>query len=29
MLKQHCQMAYEKEHTREDFMALIGKNYLD
>ena len=29
MLKQHCQMAYEKEHTREEFMALIGKNYLD
>ena len=29
MLKQHCQMAYEKEHSREEFMALIGKNYLD
>lgn len=29
MLKQHCQMAYEKEHSREEFMALIGRNYLD
>ena len=29
MLKQHCQMAYEKNHSREEFMALIGKNYLD
>jgi hypothetical protein len=29
MLKRHCQMAYEKEHSREEFMALIGKNYLD
>lgn len=29
MLKQHCQMAYEKEHSREEFIALIGKNYLD
>lgn len=29
MLKKHCQIAYEKEHSREDFMALIGKNYLD
>jgi hypothetical protein len=29
MLKRHCQMAYEKEHSREEFMALIGRNYLD
>ena len=29
MLKKHCQMAYEKQHSREEFMALIGKNYLD
>lgn len=29
MLKQHCQMKYEETHSREEFMALIGKNYLD
>ena len=29
MLKRHCQMAYEKEHSREEFMNLIGRNYLD
>lgn len=29
MLKQHAQIAYEKEHSREEFIALIGKNYLD
>lgn len=28
MLKQHCQMKYEETHSREEFMALIGKNYL-
>ena len=28
MLKRHCQMKYEETHTREEFMALIGKNYL-
>lgn len=27
-LKQLCQSIYEQRHTREDFMALIGKNYL-
>lgn len=27
-LKQQCQMAYEKSHSREEFIALIGKNYL-
>lgn len=29
MLKRHCQMKYEETHSREEFMALIGKNYLD
>lgn len=29
MLKRHCQMAYEKDHSREEFIRLIGKNYLD
>jgi hypothetical protein len=29
MLKQHCQMKYEETHSREEFIALIGKNYLD
>lgn len=28
MLKRHCQMEYEKTHSREEFMQLIGKNYL-
>lgn len=28
MLKQHCQMKYEETHSREEFMRLIGKNYL-
>lgn len=28
MLKQHCQRKYEETHSREEFMALIGKNYL-
>lgn len=28
MLKAKCQFEYEKTHTREEFMALIGKNYL-
>ena len=27
-LKRQCQMAYEKTHTREEFIALIGKSYL-
>ena len=27
-LKQQCQKEYEKEHTRKEFMQLIGKNYL-
>lgn len=27
-LKKHCQMEFEKTHTRAEFMALIGRNYL-
>lgn len=27
-LKQSCQRKYEETHTREEFMALIGRNYL-
>lgn len=27
-LKAVCQKAYEKTHDRDDFMALVGKNYL-
>ena len=28
-LKKACQLKYEEEHTRQEFMALIGCNYLD
>lgn len=28
MLKQHCQRKYEETHSREEFMKLIGRNYL-
>ena len=28
-LKQVCQRKYEETHSREDFLRLIGKNYLD
>jgi hypothetical protein len=28
-LKQHCQREFEKTHTREEFIKLIGRNYLD
>jgi hypothetical protein len=28
-LKQDCQRKYEEKHSREEFMLLIGKNYLD
>lgn len=28
-LKQDCQRKYEKTHNRQEFMSLIGKNYLD
>ena len=28
-LKRECQRKYEKTHSREEFMALIGRNYLD
>lgn len=27
-LKQECQAAYEKEHSRQEWMALMRKNYL-
>lgn len=29
MLKRHCQMKFEETHSREEFMSLIGRNYLD
>lgn len=28
-LKRECQAKYEETHTREEFMQLIGRNYLD
>lgn len=28
-VKRLCQAEYEKTHTRQEFMALIGRNYLD
>lgn len=28
LIRQDAQRAYEKTHTREEFMRLIGKNYL-
>ena len=28
-LKQECQKKYEQAHTREEFIKLIGRNYLD
>lgn len=28
-LKRKCQDEFEKLHTRQDFMRLIGKNYLE
>lgn len=27
-LKKLCQMAYEENHSREEFVSLIGKSYL-
>lgn len=27
-LKRECQAKYEETHTREEFMGIIGKNYL-
>lgn len=27
-LKRECQRVYEKEHSREEFRALIGRSYL-
>ena len=29
MVKQECQRKFEEAHTREEFMQLIGRNYLD
>lgn len=29
MLKRHCQMKFEETHSREAFIQLIGRNYLD
>ena len=29
MLKRMCQAKFEETHSREEFMALIGRNYLD
>ena len=28
-LKQECQQRYEHDHSRGDFIRLIGRNYLD
>jgi len=28
-LKKICQQMYERTHTREQFMKLIGRNYLE
>ena len=28
MLKKQCQAVFELEHSREEFMSLIGRNYL-
>lgn len=28
MLKQDCQRVFEKTHTREEFISLIGKSYF-
>lgn len=27
-LKRECQQRYEHDHSREEFMSIIGKNYL-
>ena len=29
MLKKACQIVYERSHSRQEFMDLIGKNYLE
>lgn len=29
MLKRECQKKFEETHSREEFMALIGTNYLE
>ena len=27
-LRQRCQRAFERSHTRDEFVSLVGKNYL-
>ena len=29
MLKRECQQKFEETHSREEFISLIGRNYLD
>lgn len=29
MLQKICQQEYEKTHSREEFLRLIGENYMD
>lgn len=29
VLKKACQIVYERSHSREEFMKLIGRNYLE
>lgn len=29
MVQQDCQKAFEENHTRQEFMELIGRNYLE
>lgn len=29
MIKRDCQREYERTHSREDFILLVGRNYLD
>ena len=29
LIQQDCQREYEKNHTRQQFMELIGRNYLE
>lgn len=29
ILKKQCQKKFEETHTREEFMCLVGKNYLE
>lgn len=29
LIQEDCQKAYEKTHTRQQFMELVGRNYLE